>query len=105
MKIHLIPILAMFAGTSALVTGCGVDGEAPALDETSSSAPSSEEVVPHDDEAGTVTAAACTHNSTQWVRDGCCTQTATRRRQQICIYGTWYSTSVYECYYPTSYCL
>jgi hypothetical protein len=95
----------MFAGTGALVAGCGAESEAPALDETSSSAPSSEEAVSHDDEAGTVTAAACTHNSTRWVGDGCCTQTATRRRQEICIYGTWYWTNVYECYYPTSYCL
>ncbi|MGC4068091.1 MAG: hypothetical protein QM784_26270 [Polyangiaceae bacterium] len=47
----------------------------------------------------------CTNYTTRWANDGCCTKTATRRRQQICIYGTWYWTNKSECYYPTSYCL
>ncbi|NVJ28363.1 MULTISPECIES: hypothetical protein [Myxococcus] len=52
-----------------------------------------------------MTALACTHNSTQYVRNGCCTQTATKFQQQICIYGTWYWQTPYRCEYPTSYCL
>jgi len=100
-----MPMLAMLVGVSALVAGCGAEGEMPGAEVSPELAPYSGEAVPPQAEEGTVTAAACSHNSTQWVRDGCCTQTATRRRQQICIYGTWYSTNVSECYYPTSYCL
>jgi hypothetical protein len=47
----------------------------------------------------------CTNYTTRWANNGCCTKTATRRTQQICIYGTWYWTNKSECYYPTSYCL
>lgn len=105
MKLRFMPMLAMCVGTSALVAGCGAEGELSVLEASPESASYSEDVVPLHAEEGTVTAAACSHNSTRWVGDGCCTQTATRRRQQICIYGAWYSTNVSECYFPTSYCL
>lgn len=98
------------------LTGCGTGSEPESSPETAISHeegsgmvdPSTvnmDELVPVEAESGTVTAAACTHNSTQYARNGCCTQTATKFQQQICIYGTWYWQTPYRCEYPTSYCL
>ncbi|WP_342380337.1 hypothetical protein NVS55_12200 [Myxococcus stipitatus] len=90
------------------LSGCGSGSDVPLEEGTDTTAMSAEgvgELVPVALESGEVTALACTHNSTRYARNGCCTQTATKFQQQICIYGTWYWQTPYRCEYPTSYCL
>lgn len=98
--LHSFVLVALTCAVSGLV-GCGTGAEP----ETDASTVNMEELIPVETESGSVTASACTHNSTRYVRNGCCTQTATKFQQQICIYGAWYWQTPYKCEYPTSYCL
>ncbi|MCE9668249.1 hypothetical protein LY474_10525 [Myxococcus stipitatus] len=116
MKIfNTFALVALTCAVSGLA-GCGTGSELESspdtdltqVDGTATTDPTTvnvDELVRVEPESGTVSAAACTHNSTQWVKNGCCTQTATKIQQQICIYGTWYWQTPYRCEYPTSYCL
>jgi len=108
--------LVVFLCAGVGLYGCGTGSELESSSDTlisheedtgmgAISADDMNELVPVEMESGGVTAMACTHNSTQYVRNGCCTQTATKFQQQICIYGTWYWQTPYRCEYPTSYCL
>lgn len=44
-----------------------------------------------------VTAQGCTHMSTRWVSDGCCSCNVLKQRKQLCIYGSWYNTNETRC--------
>ncbi len=65
-----------------------------------------EAVAPEDLRGGQSTL-GCTNYSTRYRANGCCCAPfepdATKYRQQMCIYGTWYWTSNYYCASP--YCL
>lgn len=51
-------------------------------------------------------ASTCTNNSYRTAgKVGCCNQTTNRYAEEICIYGTWYSTSRTTCVQNTSYCV
>lgn len=103
---HSFTLVALACAVFGLA-GCGTGAEPETSPDTASSHEESTggELVPVETESGSVTASACSHNSTRYVRNGCCTQTATKFQQQICIYGTWYWQTPYKCEYPTSYCL
>ncbi|RKH68423.1 hypothetical protein [Corallococcus llansteffanensis] len=112
---HSFALIALSCAVFGLA-GCGTDSASEPSPDTAISHegttglvdPSTvnmDELVPVETESGTVTASACTNYSTRYVQNGCCTQTATKFQQQICIYGAWYWQTPYKCEYPTSYCL